>query len=132
MLKSYVRRLENSNKDTSVLRDQIKVEITGKTGDTTSYETSEDEERDAGDSNEILDKQTTLHDYQLARDKEMRVIRAPKKYAYADLIVYALTAAYELDYDEPKTYKEVVSGKNADQWLKAIKEEIDSLYKNDT
>ena len=132
MLKSYVQKLENSDKDTGVLRDQIKVELTGKSGDTTSYEASEDEERDAEVSDEVSENQTTLHDYQLARDREMRVIRAPKKYAYADLIAYALTAAHELDYDEPKTYKEAVSGKNADQWLKAMKEEMDSLYKNDT
>ncbi|KAH9646639.1 hypothetical protein KPL70_024932 [Citrus sinensis] len=132
MLKSYVQKLENSDKDTGVLRDQIKVELTGKSGDTTSYEASEDEERDAEDSDGISEKQTTLHDYQLARDRERREIRAPKKYAYADLIAYALTAAHELDYDEPKTYKEAVSGKNADQWLKAMKEEMDSLYKNDT
>ncbi|KAH9762600.1 Integrase catalytic domain-containing protein [Citrus sinensis] len=110
----------------------IKVELTRKTGDATSYETSEDEERDAEDFDEVSEKQTTLHDYQLARDRERREIRAPKKYAYADLIAYALTAAHELDYDEPKTYKEAISGKNADQWLKAMKKEMDSLYKNNT
>ena len=63
MLKSYVQRLENSDKDIGVLRDQIKVELTGKSGDTNSYETSEDEERDTEDSDEISEKQTTLHDY---------------------------------------------------------------------
>ncbi|KAH9678917.1 hypothetical protein KPL71_025907 [Citrus sinensis] len=132
MLKNHVQRLENSDKGTGVLRDQIKVELTGKSGDTTSYEASDDEERDVEDSDGTSENQTTLHDYQLARDRERREIKAPKKYAYADLIAYALTAAHELDYDEPKTYKEAVSGKNADQWLKAMKEEMDSLYKNDT
>ena len=72
MLKSYVQRLEDSDKDTGVLRDQIKVELIGKSGDTTSYEISDDEERDAKDFDEISEKQTTLHDYQLARDREMR------------------------------------------------------------
>ncbi|KAL9460198.1 hypothetical protein AB3S75_003409 [Citrus x aurantiifolia] len=72
MLKSYVQRLENSEKDTSVLRDQIKVELTEKSGDTISYKTSEDEKRDAEDSDGISEKQTTLHDYQLARDRERR------------------------------------------------------------
>ncbi|KAH9657437.1 hypothetical protein KPL70_023077 [Citrus sinensis] len=96
MLKSYTKKLEDSNKDTGSLEDQIKVELTGKAEDTTSYEMSEDEERDAGDSDE------------------------------------ASETTQELDYDEPKSYKEAVSGKNADQWLKAMKEEMDSLYKNDT
>ena len=113
MLKSHVQSLENSDQDIDVLRDQIKVELTGKSGDTTSYEASEDGERDAEVSDEVSENQTTLHDYQLARDREGREIRVPKKYAYADLIAYALTAAHELDYDEPKTYKEAVSGKNA-------------------
>ena len=45
------------------MRDQIKVELTRKSRDTTSYETSEDEERDAEDYDEISEKQTTLHDY---------------------------------------------------------------------
>ncbi|KAH9649112.1 hypothetical protein KPL70_025867 [Citrus sinensis] len=132
MLKSYTQKPKDSNKDTNLLKDQIKVELTRKSGDTTSYETSEDEGRDVDNSDETSESQTTLQDYQLARDKEMRVIRAPKKYGYVDLIAYALTAAHELDYDEPKSYKEAVSGKNEDQCLKTMKEEIDSLYKNDT
>ncbi|KAH9744680.1 hypothetical protein KPL70_003806 [Citrus sinensis] len=132
MLKSYTQKLEDSNKDTGSLKDQINVELTGKSGDTTSYETSKDEKRDVDNSDENSESQTRLHDYQSAKDREMRVIRAPKKYAYADLIAYALTTAHELDYDEPKSYKEYVSGKNTDQWSKAMKEEIDSLYKNDT
>ncbi|KAH9649106.1 hypothetical protein KPL70_025861 [Citrus sinensis] len=132
MLKSYTEKLEDSNKDTNLLKDHIKVELTGKSGDTTSYETSEDEGRDVDNFDETSESQTTLQDYQLAKDNEMRVIRAPKKYAYADRITYALTAAHELDYDEPKSYKEAVSGKNEDQWLEAMKEEMDSLNKNDT
>ena len=108
------------------------MELTGKSGDTTSYETLKDERRDVDNSDENSESQTRLHDYQLAKDREMRVIRAPKKYAYADLIAYALTAAHELDYDEPKSYKEDVLGKKTDQWLKTMKEEMDSLYKNET
>ncbi|KAH9650610.1 Integrase catalytic domain-containing protein [Citrus sinensis] len=110
----------------------IKVELTQKFGNTISDEVVEDKCREINDSNETPDSQTALQDYQLARDRERRVIRALKKYAYADLIAYALTVAYELDYDEPKSYKEAVSGKNADQWLKAMKKKMDSLYKNDT
>ena len=43
------------------------------------------------------------------RDREKRVIRPPKKYAYADLIAFELTAAHELDSDEPKTYSELLT-----------------------
>ncbi|MCI86440.1 hypothetical protein A2U01_0107721, partial [Trifolium medium] len=33
--------------------------------------------------------ETTLPDYQLARDKERRVIHPPNRFGYADLICYA-------------------------------------------
>ena len=132
MLNSYTQKLRDIDKDFGLPNNQIKVELTQKFGNTISDEVVEDECREINDSNETPDSQTALQDYQLARDRERRVIRALKKYAYADLIAYALTVAYELDYDEPKSYKEAVSGKNADQWLKAMKKEMDSLYKNDT
>ncbi|MCI40101.1 hypothetical protein A2U01_0061333, partial [Trifolium medium] len=35
-------------------------------------------------------QETTAHDYQLARDRERRVIAPPNRYRYADLICYAL------------------------------------------
>ena len=73
-----------------------------------------------------------MQDYQLARDRQKRVIKTPKRFTYADLIAYALTAAHELDNDEPKTYREAVSGKDADKWIKAMKDEIKSLHKNNT
>ena len=132
MLNSYTQKLRDIYKDSGLPNNQIKVELTRKSGNTISDEVVEDWCREINYSNETSDSQTSLQDYQLARDREMRVIRALKKYAYTDLIAYALTVAYELDYDEPKSYKEVVLGKNADQWLKAMKKEMDSLYKNDT
>lgn len=40
----------------------------------------------------------------MTRDRKMRVIKPPKIYAMADLIVYALTATHELNDDKPRTY----------------------------
>ena len=42
--------------------------------------------------------------YQLARDRKRRTIKPPKRYVVADMIAYALTAAQELNDDEPRTY----------------------------
>ena len=53
--------------------------------------------------------------YQLVRDRERRVIRPPKRYAHADLIAFALTAAHELDSNEPKTYSEAVRGNESEK-----------------
>lgn len=69
----------------------------------------------------------TLKSYQLAREREMRVVKPPKRYAYADFITHALTAAHELSIEEPKTYKEAIENKESDKWKVAIDEEITSL-----
>ena len=60
------------------------------------------------------------------------IIRPPKRYAMADLIAYALTAAQELNDDEHRTYQEVITGKNKLKWKRAMDEEMASLMKNKT
>ena len=42
--------------------------------------------------------------YQLARDREIRVIRMPKRFGIADLISYALAVAEEVIEEEPGSY----------------------------
>ena len=58
------------------------------------------------------------------RDKKRRVIRPPKRYAHANLIAFALTAAHELDSDEQKTYSEAVRGNELEKWNAAMDEEM--------
>ncbi|KAH9685181.1 Integrase catalytic domain-containing protein [Citrus sinensis] len=89
-----------------------------------------DSEEETEDVSESSGGQTEIQDYQLVRDRQRREIKASKRYVYAHLIAYALTAAYELENDEPRTYKEAVSGRDSERWIKAMKEEIKSLYKN--
>lgn len=60
------------------------------------------------------------------------MIKTPKRFSNADLIAYALTAAHGLENCEPITFKEAVSGKDIDKWIKAMNDKIESLYKNDT
>ncbi|KAH9670747.1 hypothetical protein KPL70_017094 [Citrus sinensis] len=110
----------------------LKVEFKGKSALDYHDEAEDMEREDAEDISEASGTHTDIQDYQLARDRQRRVIKTPKRFAYADLIVYALTAAHELDNDEPKTYREAVSGKDADKWTKAMKDEIESLHKNNT
>lgn len=50
--------------------------------------------------------------YQLARDRKNRAIKPPKRYAAADLIVYALSAAHEINDDELRIYQEAITSKN--------------------
>ena len=68
----------------------------------------------------------------LARDRVRREIRPPSKYAHTDIIAYALNIGDTIELDEPVTFTEVSKSKDKANWLKAIKEEMDSLLKNKT
>ncbi|MCI93411.1 putative gag-pol polyprotein, partial [Trifolium medium] len=48
----------------------------------------------------------TVPDYQLARDRESKVIHPPNRFGYADLICYALNAAEEVQDSELKNFRE--------------------------
>src|SRR4051812_8609125 len=48
------------------------------------------------------------------------------------MVVYALSVAESLDLQEPSSYREAISGSDADQWICAMGEEIESLRKNQT
>ena len=61
-----------------------------------------------------------------------RQIKLPAKYKDYDMMYYALSIAEQIEYHEPSTYKEAVRSPEKDKWLRAMQEEIDSLYKNRT
>ena len=77
-------------------------------------------------------KSYELNNYQLARDKERRTIKMPKKYGIADLISYARSVTEELSGEEPMSYKEAMCRRDKAKWLAAMKEELASLKKNNT
>ncbi|RVW41324.1 Retrovirus-related Pol polyprotein from transposon TNT 1-94 [Vitis vinifera] len=73
-----------------------------------------------------------LESYSLARDKQKRQVKPPKRYGQVEMTTFALSVAEEIVDMEPKTYQEVINSNEADQWVKAIQKEIDSLRKNET
>ena len=73
-----------------------------------------------------------IEDYHLAKDRERRVIRPPKRFGYIDLIAYALATSREVDEKEPRSYKEAMQSSYKIDWQQAIDEEISSLYKKKT
>ena len=73
-----------------------------------------------------------LEIYQLARDRERRAIKMPKKYGITDLISYALTVADEVNDGEPLSYKEAMRCGDKLKWYAAMQDEIVSLKKNNT
>ncbi|MCI57579.1 hypothetical protein A2U01_0078830, partial [Trifolium medium] len=52
--------------------------------------------------------ETTAPDYQLAKDKERKVIRPSNRLGYADLICYASNATEEVQDSEPKNFREAL------------------------
>ncbi|KAH9733855.1 hypothetical protein KPL71_017172 [Citrus sinensis] len=73
-----------------------------------------------------------LDNYQLARDREKRVVKLPKRYGIADLISYALMVADEVTGDEPESYKQAMNSRDKLKWLNAMEEEMASLKENNT
>lgn len=68
----------------------------------------------------IEEQHTMSHNYQLARDRIMRETVPPQRYGYADLICYDLNVAKELQYSEPKTFKEALKSKESQRWLMMV------------
>ncbi|MCI68539.1 hypothetical protein A2U01_0089800, partial [Trifolium medium] len=58
------------------------------------------DEREKEDETQVPEEsgsdETIFPDYQLARDRERRVIKPPNRFDYVDLICYALNAAEEV------------------------------------
>jgi len=59
-------------------------------------------------------------------------IHPPKRYAYADMIAYALSVVESIEISEPSTYNEAINSDEAAKWTVAMTEEKESLHKNQT
>ena len=72
----------------------------------------QDNELEVDDQNQeeqVPTEHEKLHDYQLAKDRMRRQIKAPAKYAHAEVASYAFNIAEELENTEPLTFKEAVT-----------------------
>ena len=103
------------------------------------HEEQTEVEPEISEDSECQDEDLT--NYQLARDRVRREIRAPIKYSEADtiarigeadIIAFALSMTTEKNSKAPSNYEEAVSSKHAEKWTKAMEEEIMSLKKNKT
>ncbi|KAH9782190.1 Integrase catalytic domain-containing protein [Citrus sinensis] len=98
-----------------------------------SGEPSNSDEEVAGNRDTRSEHQRThTEDYHLAKDRERRIIRPPKRFGYADLSAYALATSRETDEEEPRSYKEAMQSSYKTEWQQAMNEEMSSFYKNNT
>ena len=65
----------------------------------------------------------------MAKDRQKRQVKPPKRYGQAKMTTFALSVAEKIVDMEPKMYQEAINNNEADQWVKAIQEEMDSLRK---
>lgn len=73
-----------------------------------------------------------MQDYQLTMDRHRRRIKTLKRLRYANLVAYVLTTTHYLNQDESKTYAEVVVSQYSSEWSQVMKDDMDSMYKNET
>ena len=112
---------------------EFKVELQ----DISSKQPKQFEEHEGNEDVQDTDEQNADHmpiesDYMLVRDKTRREIKAPQRYGYADLIAYAFSVAEDLRFDDPSSYKEAISCKDANLWKVTMQEEMESLNKKQT
>ncbi|KAH9697399.1 hypothetical protein KPL71_023589 [Citrus sinensis] len=112
--------------------EKIEVELSKDYEDQIQPEAVEAETQDAEVTEGEVPQVTDLQQYQLARDRERRHTRPPARYAYADMVACALMSAEDVAIEEPNSYREAMSSKNSRNWIKAMREEIDSLVRNQT
>ncbi|KAH9801557.1 hypothetical protein KPL71_001080 [Citrus sinensis] len=127
---SNVDILTNNDSEQSAESPKLKVEFSGH--ERVAFDSEDMVYTEDQDIESPTLQQTDLQDYQLARDRERRQIRAPDRLGYADLIAFVLVSADEIAIEELGSYSEAISGKDCDKWLAAMQEEMDSLQRNKT
>ncbi|KAG8498724.1 hypothetical protein CXB51_005090 [Gossypium anomalum] len=84
-------------------------------------------------STKIENRVASSPQYSIAKNRNKREIKPPKKYAEADLVAYALNVAEDIDANqEPSNYSEAISCEDSEKWMFAMQEEMESLHKNKT
>lgn len=79
-----------------------------------------------------ITEQTEVQDYQLTRDRVRRQPRPNPRYELLNMTDFALVSREEIEQAEPTSYEEAIHGKNSENWLRAMKEEMQSLNENKT
>lgn len=98
-----------------------------------SESTEKETEFEVEPETENSDKEDSLDDYVLARDRERRKnTRPPSRYEDGNFVAYALNTVEDLEIEEPKSYAEAMKSKQRKRWKIAAEEEMESHKKNRT
>lgn len=101
--------------------------------DDRQHELIDDEEQEPDQESDH--HSNSIADYQFTRDREKRVIKLTQRYghnAFSKLLAYAFMTVVDQEKQELESYQKAINGKESDKWLATMKEEMNSLYKNQT
>lgn len=72
-----------------------------------------------------------MDNYLVGKDRRIRIIRKPSRYLDSYLVILAFNASVSHNY-VPDSYQDAISYSNSSKWFNVMKEELDSLKKNET
>ncbi|CAA7015031.1 unnamed protein product [Microthlaspi erraticum] len=97
-------------------------------GGVTVESSSESEEEFENNDQEEVE----LAGYQLARERDRRVIAPPARFNDYSMVAFALLTAEDIEIDDPQCYHEAMQSKDWEKWNGSMGEEMGSLAKNRT
>lgn len=129
--------LESDSRITPVIENQIQQENVMEETEIENQQVSKHHEGETPGTLTSPSEENQLSEYQLARDRQRRVIRPPARIDQAGLVldqveipVYALNCDDEDMLNESLTYNEAIISENKEKWMQAMNIEMASLYKN--
>ena len=126
MYHSLKRRL-NASRENKEVKSQVKLEV-----EPLEVESQIEDTKTGMKPKELefTEKEQSVDEYSIARDRPRRVTRLPARFRLNDMVSFALTVAEDIVDSEPRNYKEVMGSKVNVEWSKAMEEEMNFLKKN--
>ena len=122
----------NKQNEASKDNTSVEVELLEKESSDSEVDSEVNEDPQIISNDEVSQEVDDLRNYQLARDRQRRVITPPARYNNSSLVYYALCVAEGIECSEPLNYKEALRSNERSRWIKVMKEEMESLIKNKT
>lgn len=88
----------------------------------------QEEEQDVVEEQEEIPQEQ--QQYNLARDRQRKQIKLPKRFSQAYIVYFALLVAQDIETQDPLTYYEVISSDESAEWIVSMSGEMKPLHKN--
>ncbi|KAG5865056.1 hypothetical protein JTB14_026752 [Gonioctena quinquepunctata] len=123
---SYIGKDSGSQPKHELIIEPTNSENQKSSGETISVDSNHHEEKD-GDETFQGNEDTLMRGQNLLREKIY--LRDRKTREFPDFVAYIVISNY---IDEPSTVDDALSSEYSDEWVNAIKSEMESLHNNET